>query len=80
MSRAQRRAESEERRRQWRLRWIEVGRAASAAGKPVKQAIVEDAARLFREDPTRNSEIEQALREFSANLERAMAKLEISTL
>lgn len=72
-ARSQRRAESEERRKQWRLRWIQIGREAALAGDPRPlQRISEDAARLALETPQRQSEIERALLEFRANLEKAI--------
>lgn len=68
LSRKERKKLAEDRRREWRIRWVDLARARMAQGLPFRGALEEcasDAARLSRESPQLSSEIETALTEFA---------------
>lgn len=84
-SRAARREAAEERRRVWRLRWVEIAREGSKQGKPIPacvRMVAADADRLMRETPQFKSEILRAVDEFSALLylaiDRAKESVDLS--
>jgi hypothetical protein len=72
-ARAQRKAESEQRRREWRIRWAEIGVAAARAGNSL-ELIAADAERIAVASPQRKAEVKQALIEFRGAVERAIAQ------
>jgi len=76
-SRAARREAAEERRKQWRLRWVELARVKHQEGLPVSQAVrcvFFDADQLIRETPQFRSEILRAMDEFVARLKTVVDK------
>lgn len=75
-ARAQRRAESEQRRRDWRIRWAEIGLKAEGTGGDSLKMIAADAERLAAAEPQRKAEVVQALVEFRGSLQRAIAAVD----
>ncbi len=75
-ARAQRKAESEQRRRDWRIRWANVGLEATMANRDSIDAIAEDVQRIITAEPQRRAEVMQALIEFRARLNQAIAATE----
>lgn len=65
------------RRRDWRIRWCDIGKRAVDSGKPIREAlavVATDAAALMDEHPTLRSEIDRALDEWLASMREAVAK------
>lgn len=70
-ARKERKEQADARRKEWRLRWLELAKRKSAAGYSVReilQFIADDAAALVGRTPDIRSEIERALQEFVNHL------------
>lgn len=66
-SRAARKQAAEERRRAWRIRWVELGKTEVQSGKTVREALVavaHDVAEMLTSNPTQRSEISRAFEEW----------------
>ncbi len=77
MNRAQRRAESEQRRRDWQIRWANIGLESESTGRSSIEMIAQDAERIAAAEPQRKAEVKQALIEFRTRLENAIAATKI---
>lgn len=80
--RAARRLESEERRKQWRLRWLDIMQTAVKNGKSGRDAIAltaDDAAKLATENPQMKTEITRAFDELHTALSSALRRFVATT-
>lgn len=85
-SRAGRRAAAEERRKAWRLRWVEIAREGYQQGKRVVECVHMvgvDADKIIKETPQFKSEVLRAVDEFSdrlrSSIDRANEKVIAAT-
>ena len=75
MSRAEKKAAAEARRKEWRLRWVELAKKNHHAGSTMRECVElvgKDADALALESPTLRSEIGRALVEFIDRLVEAL--------
>jgi len=76
-SRRERKAAAEDRRKAWRLRWLELARARHAEGTPLVEClrrVAQDADKLIADTPCMRSEVERAVDEFVTALAAATAR------
>ena len=75
MSRRDRKAAAEERRKEWRRRWVELAQSRHMSGTAFKDCLrlIElDASHLARQSPPLKSEIVRAMEELNTNLSAAI--------
>lgn len=80
-SRAARKQAADERRRAWRIRWVDIGKREVQSGKTVRDALLavaNDVADMMTANPTQRSEINRAFEEWLTamrNVTHAMREL-----